>query len=69
MMESGMVYLPGEFRLFGGDAARQRAELFASENGGRVAALGTRDTPFKNYGLDPYGRLGDVVYSYVVEID
>jgi hypothetical protein len=58
----------GYSRLFGGDAAKQRAELYAIEHGvnAKVFELGTREAPFAAFGLDPWGRAPDgIIYSYV----
>ena len=58
----------GYSRIFGGDAAKQRAQMHRDEMGfGRVIELGTKDAPFAAYGLDPWGRRRDdgIVYSYV----
>jgi hypothetical protein len=55
------------FRLFGGDGAHQRAQLFATEKGLIVNALGTANARFSDFGLDPWGRnpADGVIYSYV----
>ena len=55
------------FRLFDGDGAHQRAQLFATEKGLIVHALGTANAPFSDFGLDPWGRnpADGVIYSYV----
>ncbi len=42
------------FRLYGGDAARQRAESYAAEHGWTVAVLGD-ELPFDLFDLDPWG--------------
>jgi hypothetical protein len=58
----------GYFRLFGGDAAKQRAKLYALEQGvnAKVFELGTKEAPFAAFGLDPWGRATDgIIYSYV----
>jgi len=55
------------YRLFGGDAARQRAELYADKRGWKVGELGSEDHPMRSYGLDLFGRhpVDGIVYSYV----
>jgi hypothetical protein len=57
-------------KLFGGDAARQRAELFLSQHGwGYVFILGDPNAPFSAYGLDQWGRAKDgVIYSHVAVV-
>jgi hypothetical protein len=55
------------FRLFGGDGAYQRAQLFAAEKRLIVHVLGTTNARFSDFGLDPWGRnpADGVNYSYV----
>jgi hypothetical protein len=56
------------YQLFGGDAAQQKAEMFAREHGWIVHELDTPDAPFARYGLDPWGRgWGGYIYSYVAQ--
>jgi hypothetical protein len=59
----------GYTRLFGGDAAKQRAEIYAAEHGinPKVFETGSKEAPFAALGLDPWGRGQDgIVYSHVV---
>jgi hypothetical protein len=55
--------------MFGGDAAKQRAELYAQEHGtnAKVFELGSTEAPFAAFGLDPWGRreADGIIYSYV----
>jgi hypothetical protein len=60
------------YRLFGGDAAHQRADDFAERKAKAeradwfVRELGTTDAPFDRFGLDCWGRAGNgTIYSYV----
>ncbi len=55
-----------EYRLFGGDAARQRAEDFAAKRGKEwtVRLLDTKDAPFFRFGLNQWGQLQNAGARY-----
>lgn len=57
------------WRIFGGDAARQRAVTYAAKRGWEVYELGKVGTPFARYGLDPWGRNSSdgIIYSFVAQ--
>jgi hypothetical protein len=58
----------GIARLFGGDAARQRADTYADEHGGTVAALDVLPrSMLQEAGLSPHYRDSDgTQYAYAV---
>lgn len=57
-------------KVFGGDAAKERAEKYAERTGGLVIPLDELPRVAKErFGLDPWDRKDDVTYTHAVIVE